>query len=667
MIRKIAVRLILVAILGGLAWGGYRLFQSMPARQAQVPVTKVRQNDVVVRSFARGELRAVRSAMLIAPNLFGTVQVTRLAELGSFAREKDLIVEFDDSEVNSRLEEKQLEIDQVDEQIKKAQADLNIRNNQDQVELLRARYAVRRSELEVKRNELLSAIDAKKNLLNLEEARRRLKQLESDVKSRMEQAQAELAVLNERKNKARMELTRERMRLSQVKLLSPMSGLVAIKQNRQGGFFFPGMQIPDIREGDQVQPGMPVAEVLDLSELEVIAKVGELDRANLKEGQDVIITLDAVGDRQFKGKIKSMSGTASANVFSGDPGKKFDVLFAVDMRELLTGLGAKPEQIKRVLEIQEQNRKKPPVAMAGMGGGAPMMMMASAPGGGGGGFGGGGMGGGGGMQAGGMGGGGGMPGGPGGAGAEGGQRRMLMGGGAGGPGGGGMFSQLSEDDRKKMREAMQKALNGRSMQDLTPEERNKVFEEVGKAVPAVAALRRAQQGGGASASAGAGGRGGAPGAGGPGGMRMGGGPGGMPGMMGGGPTANEKDMANAKLPPPVEEGNNLDVLLRPGLLADVEIILEKVANAVNIPAQSVREKDGKPFVYVKNGSKWEERTIRIGKRTESTLVIEEGLKVGETIAMADPYAKPGSNKKDGAGKSGGPMGGMPTGSTKGSR
>ena len=89
-----------------------------------------------------------------------------------------------------------------------------------------------------------------------------------------------------------MEMARERQRLTQVKLLSPMSGLVAIRQNRQG-MFMPGMQIPDIREGDQVQPGMPVADVLDLSELEVIAKIGELDRANLNEGQDVIIRLDA--------------------------------------------------------------------------------------------------------------------------------------------------------------------------------------------------------------------------------------------------------------------------------------------------------------------------------------------------------------------------------------
>ena len=63
---------------------------------------------------------------------------------------------------NSRIEEKQLELDQIDEQIKKAQADLAIRNNQDQVELLRARYSVRRSELEVKRNELLPAIDQTK-------------------------------------------------------------------------------------------------------------------------------------------------------------------------------------------------------------------------------------------------------------------------------------------------------------------------------------------------------------------------------------------------------------------------------------------------------------------------------------------------------------------------
>ena len=57
--------------------------------------------------------------------------------------------------------------------------------------------------------------------------------------------------------------------------------------------------MPDIREGDTLQPGMPVADMLDLSELEVWAKVGELDRANLKEGQDAVLQLDAIPDKQL--------------------------------------------------------------------------------------------------------------------------------------------------------------------------------------------------------------------------------------------------------------------------------------------------------------------------------------------------------------------------------
>jgi HlyD family secretion protein len=684
--RKILIRLALIAVVAGMAWGGYALYKAIPQRQAQIPVTKVRQGDVIVRSFARGELRAVRSATLIAPNLFGTVQVTKLASLGSFAREKDLVVEFDDAEVISRIEEKQLELDQIDEQVKKQQADLAIRNNQDQVELLRARYSVRRAELEVKRNELLPEIDQKKNNLNLDEAKRRLKQLESDIKSRQEQAQAEMAVLNARKQKADMEMMRERQRLSQVKVLSPMSGLVAIRQNRQGGFFMSGMQIPDVREGDQVQPGMPIADVLDLSELEVMAKIGELDRASLKEGQDVLIRLDAVGGKTFHGRIKSMSGTASANVFSGDPAKKFDVVFSVDMKELLSGLGAKPEQIRKVLTTAEANRRKPGLVAMPLGGGG-QMMMAGGPGGGasGGGAQGGGpqaggpagagpaaggpVGAGGPMTAGGPGGAGGpTPGMPGQEGGGGGRRGMMFGGPGGPGGGGGAFASLSEEDRAKIRAAQQKALNGRNMQDLSPEERDKIREEVRKAVPALANLQRGGQGG-------EGRRGGQAGQGGPQGGTMiaggGGGPmppGGAPQMAPGGPPVmavpgnfSQREIESAKLPPPIEEGSQLDVLLRPGLLADVEIILEKIENALNVPNQAVFEKDGKIIVYVRNSKgAWEERPIKPLKRSETVMVIASGVKAGEEVAMSDPMAKPGDKKKGKPG-SASPMGGMPAG------
>jgi hypothetical protein len=97
--KKVLFRLIVLLVLAGGVYGSYRLFQQLPQRQQQVPFTKVRRGDVILRSYSRGELRAVRSATLTAPNLFGTVQVTRLAALGAFAREKDLVADFDDAEV----------------------------------------------------------------------------------------------------------------------------------------------------------------------------------------------------------------------------------------------------------------------------------------------------------------------------------------------------------------------------------------------------------------------------------------------------------------------------------------------------------------------------------------------------------------------------------------
>src|SRR5258708_9035833 len=96
--RKFAVRLFILALIVGAAWGSYRFMQQLPQRQQTVATTKVRQGDVVVRTFARGPLRAVRSATLTAPNLFGTVQAAKLAEIVPFLDDKDLIIEFEGAE-----------------------------------------------------------------------------------------------------------------------------------------------------------------------------------------------------------------------------------------------------------------------------------------------------------------------------------------------------------------------------------------------------------------------------------------------------------------------------------------------------------------------------------------------------------------------------------------
>ena len=590
-----------MVVLLGAGWWAYSYVRQMPQRRQDIPGAKVRQGEVVISAFSRGELRALRSEQLIAPNLMGTVQVTRLAPMGGFAKEKDLIVEFDDSEVLSRIDEDQLNLQSTEESIKRQEAELSIRNNQDQVQLLGTKYDVRRAELQVKRNELLSAIDARKNVLNLEQAKRSQVQLESDIKARQDQAEAQLALSRQQRTRTMLELAREQRRLQQTKLLSSMSGLVSIRQNAFGGARQFGAQVPDIREGDQVQPGMPVADVLDLSELELVSKIGELDRANLVEGQEALVTLDALAGKVIHGKIKSMSGTATANVMSGDPSKKFEVLFSVDMKELLTTVGATPEQIREVLATAERNRSRPvnrtPLSsFAMMGGPQQDEGFTDAQ-----------LNGQGGLPAFGF----DQPG-------AGGQGGMGLRGGSGGQRGG---RQRAASDA-----APGQGQGGRGGRGQNGE-----------------AAQGTQRGNGARRRGGEG----APGA---------------EGFLGrgGGSRFTQQELDNAKLPlPPEEDSSGLQVLLRPGLLADIQVIIEKIPNAIYIPAQAVFERDGRPVVYVKTtAQRFEERAVKLAKRSESTMVISEGLKAGEEVALTNPTRQ--SAKKKEQGKAGGgatPMGG----------
>jgi hypothetical protein len=628
MFKKVIFRLFGLAILVGLGYGGYRFFQQLPERQEQIATAKVQRSDVVIRAFSRGELHAVRSATLLAPNLFGTVQITQLAPMGSLAKEKDLVIEYDDSERQAALEEARLGVQQVDEQIKQVKATQDIQASQDALALLGARYDVRRAELNVQENPILDAIDAKKNILSLDQSKQALTQLEIDAKSRQDQFASQLAVYQEQRNRSLLNVTQELNRIAQTKSLSPMTGLVAIRQNRAGNFNF-GQQMPDIREGDTLQPGMPVADVLDLSEVEVWAKVGELDRANLQEGQDAVLQLDAIPDKQFHGKIKTLSGTATSDVFSGDPSKKFDVVFSVDMRQLLSGLGMNPAEIDGIMATAVENAKKNLGPGSGASfaaaqqGGAPGEMPAA-------------------------------------------EDNQDQGGGRGRGGRGGRGGGMSAADRQKMQDLIKQSQNS------SPAERQKLIEQFTQSLAsAPAPSGRGAGGRGGEGRGFGGGRQGDTAAAGQGRGAGRGGPQNATGRAGDNTLQDlvkryavtqytEEERNNAKLPLPPEEDSQVKVLLRPGLLADVEIQVEKIPNALHVPAQAVFQKNGKPTVFVQQKNKrFEPREVQLVKQSESMMVLASGVQAGDIVALSDPTASKSGKKETGEKKSqGSPMGGM---------
>ena len=79
--------------------------------------------------------------------------------------------------------------------------------------------------------------------------------------------------------------------------------------------------------------------------------------------------------------------------------------------------------------------------------------------------------------------------------------------------------------------------------------------------------------------------------------------------------------------------------MRPGMSSEVDIITERVREAVFVPSQAVFDKEGKKYVFVKNGSTFDRREVTLGRKSESQVEIAKGLQGAEQVALVDMEAR----------------------------
>ena len=297
-----------------------------------IPTTKVERGPVEVNVFTTGEFRAPRSSTMVAPQVNGTLQIVTMLQTGMKVKAGDVVVEFDPSEQEYNYEQAESQLRQAEQDIIKAKAEAQVTAAQDKVSVLKAKFELRRAELEVQRNELVSEIDAQKNNLALEEAKRRLKQIEDDVKSRAASGQAGIRVLEAKRGASQIAMQVARQNIENMTLKAPLDGIVSVKENRDstGGFFTTGMVLPEYRAGDLTFPGRPLAEVFDVGMMEVQAKISEGDRANVSPNQPVDVMVDAHPGLAYAGRVKSVAGLASRNPWSASSQKRFEASFQLD-------------------------------------------------------------------------------------------------------------------------------------------------------------------------------------------------------------------------------------------------------------------------------------------------------------------------------------------------
>jgi len=82
-----------------------------------------------------------------------------------------------------------------------------------------------------------------------------------------------------------------------------------------------------------------------------------------------------------------------------------------------------------------------------------------------------------------------------------------------------------------------------------------------------------------------------------------------------------------------------DERFKPGISGQVTVIVDRVPDAITIPAQAMFQKSGQNVAYVWRGTQFEERAIDVGRRSGDKIMVAKGVRPGEQVALRDPTAK----------------------------
>jgi HlyD family secretion protein len=311
-----------VAVLTAVALAGAAVF--LFARQSPAdarPEQEGRASTMTVarRDFARsvrlsGTVEAVESTTIAAPRLAGpnsnSLVITRLVRAGSTVRPGDLIVEFDRQDQIKNALDRRAELQDLEQQIAKRQAQERAARAHDDSEMTIAESAIGRAQLEMSKNELLPKINAEKNTLALEQAQATLKQLKATYELKRRAAEADIRILEIRRDRAANAERQAAGNAERMAIHAPIAGMAVVKT------IWKGNNMADVQEGEEVRAGVPVVDIVNPNAMRVRARVNQADVNELQAGQSVRIGLDAYPALNFDGKIAQISPLGVTSVLS---------------------------------------------------------------------------------------------------------------------------------------------------------------------------------------------------------------------------------------------------------------------------------------------------------------------------------------------------------------
>lgn len=275
-----------------------------PATTDSAVVATVARGPFTTTVTTSGELRAKESVQITAPA--GAMQVgawqmkiSSLVPEGTVVKAGDVVAEIDRSTLGSRLTDVNLALQKAQAEYEEAMLDSTLT-------LSTAREAIRTAELDLETKRLAkqeAVYEAptvqRQTEIDYERAERALAQSRSDLQTRTEQAQAKMREMGTEVERQRNLQKQIQDVLAAFTIRAPSPGMVIYVREWNGKKRTSGSQVY------AYDPG--VATLPDLTHMESVTYVNEIDVRRVAVGQPVTLTLDADPTKHLTGKVASVA------------------------------------------------------------------------------------------------------------------------------------------------------------------------------------------------------------------------------------------------------------------------------------------------------------------------------------------------------------------------
>lgn len=296
----------------------WMLASGASTNEASQITTKVKKGDFKVVVTTAGELRAKKFVQIQGPSNAQQAEtyqmkISSIVPEGTVVKEGEVVAELDRSTITAKAAEVGLALQKAEAQFEQAQLDSTLNLSKAREEIKTMELALEEKRI-AKEQAIYEAPSVKRQTeIDYEKAERAFAQAKVDYKTKTEQAQAKMREVGADVERSRNKLGIVQSVMQGFTIRAPSAGMVIYVKEWNG---------KKKTAGSQVNPWDPtVATLPDLSQMESVTYVNEIDVRKISAGQPVSISLDADPSKHLTGTVTSVANVgeqrpnADAKVF----------------------------------------------------------------------------------------------------------------------------------------------------------------------------------------------------------------------------------------------------------------------------------------------------------------------------------------------------------------